>query len=119
MDKPVLAVVVFFTIALVAAAWIVHKRRLASRGLSPYAIFLGLCRVHGLDKATRKLLRRFARRIKCLQPARLFVDPALLERAAAAGIPAKDVERLQSLSEELFAEPSVLRISAASSRFRQ
>lgn len=87
------------------AVWIVRKRRRAARGLSHYALFRGLCRLHGLDKATRKLLARFARRLKCLQPGRLFVEPALLDRAAAAGLPAKDTERLQDLREELFTEP--------------
>ena len=119
MDTPVLAVAIFLTLALAAAAWIVRKRKLAARGLSPHAIFLGLCRVHGLDKATRKLLHRFARRIKCPQPARLFVNPALLDRAAAAGLPAKDVERLQALYDELFAEPSGFALTAATSRFRR
>ena len=105
MDKPVLAAVLLLTLIVLAiAAWIVRKRKLAARGPSHYAIFLGLCRVHGLGKAARKLLMRFARRVKCAQPARLFVDPRLLERSAAAGLPAKDVERLQELSGTLFRE---------------
>lgn len=104
MDDLLLAVAVLLPLAF-AAAWIVRKRRRAARGPSHAALFAGLCRVHGLDKSARKLLRRFARRIECPQPARVFVDPALLENAAAAGLPARDAERLQSLGEELFAEP--------------
>lgn len=105
MDELLPVAVVLVAFALAAAAWIACKRHLSARGLSHAAIFAGLCRVHGLDKATRRLLRRFVRRIKCLQPARVFVDPALLENAAAAGLPARETERLQLLGEELFAEP--------------
>ena len=122
MDKPVLAVVPLLALALAlisAAAWIVRKRKLTSRGLSHYAIFLGLCRLHGLNNATRKLLARFARRSKCPQPGRLFVDPALLDRAAAAGLPAKDTERLQDLREALFTEPPTFSLTDESSRCRR
>jgi hypothetical protein len=109
MDNAALAVLLLLSPVFAAAVvWIVRKQKLASRSLSHYALFLGLCRLHGLDKAARKLLARFARHVKCVQPARLFIDPALLDRPAAAGLPAKDTERLQDLREELFTGPPTL-----------
>jgi hypothetical protein len=105
MSKPALAVILLLVLAAAAAAaWIVRRWTRASSGPSQHAVFLGLCRVHALGKAARKLLARFARRINCQEPARLFVDPRLWERAAAAGLPADDTERLQELSRTLFAE---------------
>jgi hypothetical protein len=51
---------------------------------SPRQLFLELCQAHGLDRAQRKTLEQLARKKRLQQPARLFVDPELLNGTEAA-----------------------------------
>ena len=53
-----------------------HWRYKSHRGL-----FSGLCRVHGLDAANRRLLKRVVRSHRLRQPARLFIEPKWLDPA--------------------------------------
>lgn len=60
---------------LVAASRFAHRWRYNSHP----ALFHGLCKVHGLQGASRRLLRRVARFHGLARPARLFVEPKWLD----------------------------------------
>jgi len=73
-----------------------RRRRYSHAGL-----FRQLCRLHNLDRSSRRLLRRLARRYKLSQPARLLVDPRWLDSVAASVPPARRAE-LTGLRQRLF-----------------
>ncbi|HUG66153.1 MAG TPA: hypothetical protein VMM76_00270 [Pirellulaceae bacterium] len=67
-------------IGVVAAiAWLVTryvKYREQRKADSPHELFAELCRAHGLDRASQRLLRRLAKAHRLQSPAQLFVEPA-------------------------------------------
>ena len=72
---------------------------------SPPELFRELCRAHGLNWSTRRLLKRLATEWKLSSPALLFVEP---ERFNAARLPAQwhdEAERLEHLHKQLFETP--------------
>ena len=78
-----------FAVALIAAAFVAvatilarqDKRRLFN---SPRALFNALCKAHGLDRASRSLLRQLASAQQLSVPARLFLEPQRFETAMIA-----------------------------------
>jgi len=63
------------------------------------ALFRGLCKLHGLDSASRRLLKRVVRFHRLRQPARVFVEPKWLDPAnldASFQPRAPELERLRN-----------------------
>jgi hypothetical protein len=76
-------VLVVLILAGIAAALAVVIRHFRQRGdenfRSPRLLFLQLCQAHNLDRSDRKVLEQIARKYRLQHPARLFVEPELLE----------------------------------------
>lgn len=95
---PVLAVV------LIAALdrWSLHRARLQT---APQHLLGELCRRHGFNAATQRLLRRVAAAAHLAQPAELFVFPARFDAAvAAARLRRRQRDELSRLRRQLFGE---------------
>jgi len=58
-----------------------HRRRQYSHA----GLFGGLCKLHGLDRRGRTLLRNLAKAHRLSYPARLFTEPAWLDPAQLPG----------------------------------
>ena len=92
------AVIGVVSVILVIAnrvAW--HWRHKSHRGL-----FSGLCKVHGLDAGSRRLLNRAARFNRLRQPARLFIEPKGLDPAGLGPAFRSDAAALGKLRNSLF-----------------
>jgi hypothetical protein len=92
------------TIALVCLAvrlvfWWQHRQRHNSQG----SLFWGLCRTHGLNRRTRKLLRQVARHHRLRQPARLFTEPKWLSPANLPRALRQRAAEVAALRNRLFA----------------
>jgi len=59
---------------------VVHRWRNSHPGL-----FYDLCRLHGLNAGSRRLLRHVAQHHRLAQPARLFTEPQWLDPARLGG----------------------------------
>lgn len=68
---------------------------------SPRRLFRDLCRLHGLDRSTRRLLKRLARQQQLDHPSRLFVEPERFD-AHNLGSLAGDQRRLHAIRQRLF-----------------
>lgn len=85
--------------------WFANRTVQRRRRYSHAGLFGQLCRLHNLDRSSRRLLRRLAGRHKLSQPARLLVDPRWLDSAAAPALPARRAE-LTALRQRLFGPPA-------------
>ncbi len=65
-------------------------------------LFCGLCKVHGLDAASRRLLKRVVRFHRLRQPARLFIEPKWLEPAGLGPAFRAQAAALEKLRNSLF-----------------
>jgi len=70
----------------------------------PRALFRELCKAHGLDFASRRLLARLARSQKLKHPARLFLEPARFEPPNLSPELAAKAAELRALRDRLFRE---------------
>jgi len=66
------------------------------------ALFYGLCKVHGLDSAARRLLKRVVRFHRLAQPGRLFVEPKWLDPANLGPSFRPQAAELERLRNRLF-----------------
>ena len=92
------AVIAVVSVILVIAnriAW--HWGHKSHRGL-----FWGLCKVHGLDSASRRLLTRVVRFHRLRQPARVFIEPKWLDPAGLGPAFRSDAVPLNKLRNGLF-----------------
>jgi len=83
------------SVILVIANRIAHRWRYNSHP----ALFRGLCKLHGLDSVSRRLLKRVVRFHRLAQPARLFIEPKWLDPAnlgASFQPRAAELERLRN-----------------------
>jgi hypothetical protein len=94
------------TAAAIAAyvAWQIQRKRsdMSQACDDPAKLFRELCQVHGLDSASRKLLRQLADACGMPQPALVFLTPSAFggEQTPAAFIQRAD--ELKALRERLF-----------------
>jgi hypothetical protein len=65
------------------------------------ALFRELCRAHGLDFRSRRLLSRVARRQRLDPPARVFLEPQCFEAASCDSELAPHREQLERLRDRL------------------
>jgi hypothetical protein len=84
--------------AMVIANRVAHHRRYKS----PSALFHGLCRLHGLDAASRRLLKQVVRFHRLPHPARLFIEPKWLDPANLGASFQSQAGQLQELRGRLF-----------------
>ena len=115
--------IVLLTLAVAALAAIaIGARRLRSNGErqynNPRALFRALCRAHGLDRASRRLLDQLARQQRLADPARLFLEPERFEPANLGASLKSQQARFTSLRDRLFAEPSVAPRESSNDRRR-
>jgi hypothetical protein len=94
--------------ALVALAWFSrwfarHDRR--SLFNSPRALFNALCKVHGLDYASRRLLKQLARAFGLPHPARVFVESQCFESGKLPTSLQGQRRAVEKLRQRLFAPP--------------
>ncbi|NOY30361.1 MAG: hypothetical protein GXP28_09350 [Planctomycetes bacterium] len=68
----------------------------------PNRLFRELCRAHGLDRASQKLLWQLASLTKLPQPAEVFLTPAVFEANQLPEQLCAEQERVRELRERLF-----------------
>ena len=68
------AVVGALLIGIVAFVWVLSRKRPKKRIYNHRALFESLCRAHGLDRKSCRLLREVAQYHGLAHPARLFVE---------------------------------------------
>ena len=83
---------------LAAATRIAHRRRYNSHP----ALFNCLSKVHGLNAASRRLMRKVVRQHRLTQPARLFIEPKWLDPVNLRGWPQPQAVELAKLRSRLF-----------------
>lgn len=83
--------------------YFVSRLRHRWRYNSHRSLFNGLCRVHGLNRNARKLLKRVARHHKLGQPGRLFLEPKWLDPAGLRGSMREQAGNVAALRNRLFA----------------
>ena len=95
--------VTILVVALVAARIVAVRN--APGYFSQNGLFRELCRVHGLDWASRRLLMRLAHYQNLEDPARLFIEPARFQSEQLDGPLAEFRSQLQSIAGVIFAPP--------------
>jgi hypothetical protein len=90
-------VIALICLAVYAITYLVNRWQYNS----PTSLFRGLCRLHGLNRNARQLLRRVARYHRLAHPARVFTEPGLLDSARLS--PSSRAFQA-ALGERLFAE---------------
>lgn len=93
----------FLTAIWVLSRWAAPKERLGSYR-SPRALFLALCRAHGLDRSQRRILRRLARLHGMPQPAALFLRPECFVASTLGAELQQQRESVERLHAKLFAD---------------
>lgn len=83
---------------LVVGTRIAHRRRFNCHA----TVFGGLCKIHGLDAAARRLLKRVVRFHGLAQPGRLFVEPRWLDPANLGSSFQARAAELEKLRRQLF-----------------
>jgi hypothetical protein len=88
----------------VVSAMLVIANRVARRWRynSHPAVFRALCKLHGLDGPSRRLLRRVVRYHRLSQPGRLFVEPKWLDPANLGAAFQPLAAELETLRNSLF-----------------
>jgi hypothetical protein len=103
-------------VALVVTAWFltrVAQRERRRRTNSPRLLFAELCRAHQLDRQSRKLLWRLAKHQELSHPASLFLDPRRFAPGQSPDFQPSQIQRLEKLREQLFAEEGEENASAS------
>jgi len=110
----VIAAVVIAAIigGLFVAVKINHQNRFNSHS----GLFKGLCRVHGLDRSSCRLLRQVVQCRGLTQPARVFVEPRLLDTSKLPAPLQPRAEELAALRAKLFNVPNEKDEEPASSK---
>jgi len=86
-------------LAIYGARLLAHRRRYNSHS----SLFNALCRVHGLDRHARGLLKQVVRHHNLAQPARLFTEPEWLDLAKLGRFTGQK-DKLRELGKRLFSE---------------
>ena len=94
---------VFVVIGIVAK--IVASRDKRQLYNSPRGLFRALCRAHGLDRPSRRLLSRIARAQELAQPARLFLEPERYSEAKVSEQFREERAAIELLRKKLFENP--------------
>jgi len=93
------ATVVITAVSLLC--WLANRAVQRRRRYSHAGLFGQLCRLHNLDRGSRRLLKHLAGRFKLSEPARLLVDPRWVDSAAASVLHIRRAE-LTALRRRLF-----------------
>ena len=91
------AVITAVCVVMAGITHFVRKRRAYSHS----GLFAGLCKEHGLDRSNRQLMVRIARHFRLKHPARLFLEPQLLDPAKLASVAGGDSRKLAALQMRL------------------
>jgi len=106
-DDIVTGMIILASIALVVwvLSYIVRAQEGRRRYRGPIWLFLSLCKAHRLRWSDRVLLWRVARAQSVRDPARLFLEPELLQPAKLGPSLRMRTAQLKRLSDLLFIEP--------------
>lgn len=95
-----------FAIGVLILSWLLSRQERRRTYNSPQALFRELCRAHGLDRASRRLLAQLARWQRLEHPALLFVEPNRFEPANLSPYLSTQRRAFESLRNRLFAQPA-------------
>ena len=95
---------VFVVIGIIAK--VVARRDKRQLYNSPRGLFRALCRAHGLDRPSRRLLARIARAQELTQPARLFLEPERYSEAKVSEQFREERAAIELLRKKLFEIPA-------------
>jgi hypothetical protein len=88
-------------IAFIAACFAYNRiRKIQANG--HYALFRGLCRLHGLDSNSKRLLRDIALHYNIDKPVRLFLEPSWLDQIQSKNDISADTVLINELKAKLF-----------------
>lgn len=97
------AVVAAVIVGIAGGVWYALQRKRKQRnGFSHSALFDDLCRVHGLDRASRRLLKQVVQHCRLAQPGRVFVEPRWLDPATLSEPLRSKPSELTALRERIF-----------------
>jgi hypothetical protein len=106
VDPTTLALFACSLLALLALVLLVGRWVAARRAHGYYSergLFRELCRAHGLDWASARLLRRLAAYHRLPQPAQLFLDPSYFQADRLDGALRECGERISRIGQVIFA----------------
>ncbi len=83
---------------------VLHRQELPQRSNSPRVLFRELCLAHGLDRASRRLLRQIGRYQRLDHPGRLFLEPERFDPANLSPKLRHNKALIQSLRQTLFGD---------------
>lgn len=86
-----------------AASWWARRDERRRTYTHPGRLFHELCRAHGLDASSRRLLRRLASHARLSQPALIFVEPQWFDPAGLPPSLTAEQPHLEQLRARLFA----------------
>jgi len=101
-----LGIMVVLIVAISAVVFVVNRVFHRWRYNSHASLFRGLCRVHGLDRKTRGLLKQLAQHHRLSQPALLFVEPKWFSPKTLGTRFASQQKDLMELAKRLFGKKS-------------
>jgi len=96
---------VFVVIGIIAK--IVARRDKRQLYNSPRGLFRALCRAHGLDRPSRRLLARIARAQELAQPGRLFLEPERYSEAKVSEQFREERGTIELLRKKIFQLPAM------------
>jgi len=88
--------------AVCALLYLVNRMQHRKRYNSHSTLFAGLCRVHGLGRGDRALLKQVASQHQLAQPARVFTEPKWLDPAGLRGSLSRQASKVENLRKRLF-----------------
>lgn len=100
-------VLVLIAVALAVVYWLAGRTGRPGREQRydhPRALFRALCRAHGLDRASRRLLDQLARQQRLSDPARLFLEPERFEAVNLGASLKPRRHQFVALRDHIFAE---------------
>ena len=97
-------------IAIVLGIWmlarIAARQDKAKRINNPWALFRSLARAHGLDRASRRMLKQLAQWQRLDHPGRLFVEPERFETINLSPGLQTQVPAVRALRDHIFGDLS-------------
>jgi hypothetical protein len=99
---PYVAAATLATIGISLYRWLKRRNDMTEACDDPSKLFRELCGVHGLDRASRRLLRRLSEALGFAQPAQIFLSPDAFNAAQLPPALRKQAAELNQLRDRLF-----------------
>jgi len=98
-------VTLFIVLNILSRAMAKRDKQPARVPKSPRALFLALCRVHALDRPSRRLLKLLAAQYRLQQPAQIFLEPDCFNTSDLSPALRAYATALVALQRKLFGSP--------------